>query len=1344
MKRVYFFLATLLGLLSVLPMSGQTITVKAKVPAHWTNTITAWVWETDGDSYDVTPIKEGDWYSYTHTGASFNIIYRNGEDWTDAANQTVDITNIKTNTCFALSQTGAEKAVYTIVDCETGEDITNTDSVFANVLISQSDVELTILNDTLYPWVYDATNACITNSNKGIKYSSATLSLFYKSDYVTEFQVDWLSYNYSYHQPLQLYIDGVLIKTTSSSSYSTPRYYLPAGEHIITFRDSIGNSSSTNNYSRISNLRIYEILPIDTADFVSYSDVDITITNDSIYPWIHNEGTTYITNSNCGFAYTTSTLSLSYKSDYATEFQVDWLSYNYSSHQPLQLYIDGVLTKTTNSSSYSTSRCYLPAGEHVITFRDSIGNATYVENYSRIKNLRIKEIRPLETAVLTENSQPLTFTNDSIFPWTIEDGYIQSTNYGTKNSSSRFSTTFVIDTPSLFSFQTYVQHPNNYTGYNEHYLSININGNRWSNLTDATGYVTKKILLQSGEYTIMWKDTIYNTTTQYKSRIKNIELSSNWVNVELAYAGTLGVEVLYQVDVLNDVVLLRVKGALNSTDWTNIKQMKNLVGLDLSEATITSIPSNAFDGLSWLSHVKLPEGITSIGEYAFRGTQIWKIDIPATVTSIGQYAFASTRLEEINFPENSQLKTIGYQAFYQCTALREFIMPNTVTSLGTYSSTSEASTFYGCTNLTKLHFSESLTNLRNYTCYGCTALKDVVLSTKVTTIGDYAFYNNTNLHTIDFPETLRTIGYRTFCQCGLDSVKLPIELSTLGEYAFSNCDNLKYIELPSYIGSYDDNFYDCDAVDRVVCKSATPPTISQDPFRDGRSKSYITLVVPSFAVAAYKLDTYWYQFGTIEEGDDIDYWLINGDLMLTNNRRMNGKPTIDISWNGRLTVGGTAPFPIKTLGISISASGSSALLNTCEEMNADSVYSVYGLDERDKWYFISPLYDIDLSRVTHSANGQFVFRHYNAANRAQNGTGSSWQNVTESVLKHGQGYIVRSNSTGVLSLPAVDSVVGKQIFYTDDVALPLEAHVAESAANENWNYVGNPYPAYFDIWYMDFTAPITVWTGSTYKAYSIADDNYALRPMQGFFVQKPEAVDEIIFHKEGRQVTAQITHPANLPQRTTSQTQNRKIYNLSITSASNMMDETRVVINPTASLSYEFTRDAAKFMSMDLQCPQIYTIDVDANRLAINERPLDEAKVVLGYYAATTGVYTIASTGTEGLYIQDNYTGQTYNLSESDYSFTVEEIGENDNRFILIFKNKDNTPTAIDNINSSMLVHGVTGGITIEHATENIYVYTIDGCLVAQSPANDFISFVLPAGMYIVESGNTTTKQVVY
>jgi hypothetical protein len=46
---------------------------------------------------------------------------------------------------------------------------------------------------------------------------------------------------------------------------------------------------------------------------------------------------------------------------------------------------------------------------------------------------------------------------------------------------------------------------------------------------------------------------------------------------------------------------------------------------------------------------------------------------------------------------------------------------------------------------------------------------------------------------------------------------------------------------------------------------------------------------------------------------------------------------------------------------------------------------------------------------------------------------------------------------------------------------------------------------------MDFTAPITVWTGSTYKAYSIVDDNLALRPMQSFFVKVKKNANNVVF-----------------------------------------------------------------------------------------------------------------------------------------------------------------------------------------------------------------------------------------
>ena len=94
------------------------ITVKAKVPSHWTNTITAWVWADGAEGHSVTPTKEGNWYVVTENTTSLNIIYRNGTDWNGDANQTVDITGITTNTCYQLTQSGNQKATYEVIDCE--------------------------------------------------------------------------------------------------------------------------------------------------------------------------------------------------------------------------------------------------------------------------------------------------------------------------------------------------------------------------------------------------------------------------------------------------------------------------------------------------------------------------------------------------------------------------------------------------------------------------------------------------------------------------------------------------------------------------------------------------------------------------------------------------------------------------------------------------------------------------------------------------------------------------------------------------------------------------------------------------------------------------------------------------------------------------------------------------------------------------------------------------------------------------------------------------------------------------------------------------------------------------
>ena len=102
------------------PGETKDITVKAKVPAAWTNTITAWVWPTGGEGSEVVPTQEGEWYVYTHNCTELNIIFKNGAGWNGDANQTVDMT-FSADACIEITA-GSGKATYTAVDCpESGD-----------------------------------------------------------------------------------------------------------------------------------------------------------------------------------------------------------------------------------------------------------------------------------------------------------------------------------------------------------------------------------------------------------------------------------------------------------------------------------------------------------------------------------------------------------------------------------------------------------------------------------------------------------------------------------------------------------------------------------------------------------------------------------------------------------------------------------------------------------------------------------------------------------------------------------------------------------------------------------------------------------------------------------------------------------------------------------------------------------------------------------------------------------------------------------------------------------------------------------------------------------------------
>ena len=95
----------------------KNITLKAKLPAHWTDTITAYVWVEDADSKVIVPERDGEWYIVSDSCAQLNVIFRNGTDWNGNKNQTVDIV-LTSDAVLEFTQEGEGKAEYKVIEME--------------------------------------------------------------------------------------------------------------------------------------------------------------------------------------------------------------------------------------------------------------------------------------------------------------------------------------------------------------------------------------------------------------------------------------------------------------------------------------------------------------------------------------------------------------------------------------------------------------------------------------------------------------------------------------------------------------------------------------------------------------------------------------------------------------------------------------------------------------------------------------------------------------------------------------------------------------------------------------------------------------------------------------------------------------------------------------------------------------------------------------------------------------------------------------------------------------------------------------------------------------------------
>ena len=158
------------------------------------------------------------------------------------------------------------------------------------------------------------------------------------------------------------------------------------------------------------------------------------------------------------------------------------------------------------------------------------------------------------------------------------------------------------------------------------------------------------------------------------------------------------------------------------------------------------------------------------------------------VTAILEDAFrgkGNSRVESVTIGAN--VKTIGDNAFYNCTNLKSVVIPDSVTSIG-------ANLFQGCSSLETVAFPDTLTSIPAYTFAYCRSLEAFTIGEKVTSIGESAFYNCSALKAIDVPDSVTYVGPYAFdSDTALASLTFGSKISAISEYAFYNCSALESV-----------------------------------------------------------------------------------------------------------------------------------------------------------------------------------------------------------------------------------------------------------------------------------------------------------------------------------------------------------------------------------------------------------------------------------------------------------------------------------------------------------------------------------------------------------------------
>ena len=157
----------------------------------------------------------------------------------------------------------------------------------------------------------------------------------------------------------------------------------------------------------------------------------------------------------------------------------------------------------------------------------------------------------------------------------------------------------------------------------------------------------------------------------YCTKLKKITIPKNVLDI-FSYA-------FYECVSLEEVVIEGEENQIQATSFGNCKSLKKVIFNPNSK--INFIGDSAFNGCSKLEEINLPDKIHTIGNFAFKGTNLKKIKLPSGLGLIGTGSFQNClNLEEVIIP-SKHLSSVMFDAFIGCSNLKAIYLASSTAAV---------------------------------------------------------------------------------------------------------------------------------------------------------------------------------------------------------------------------------------------------------------------------------------------------------------------------------------------------------------------------------------------------------------------------------------------------------------------------------------------------------------------------------------------------------------------------------------------------------------------------------------------------------------------------------------